>query len=107
MLGLTSNRITRAIETVQGQIDAKLDDAGRKGLDETLAVSFDEHFQFQQLQARAHAMGNLSTDEAQIIYVALGEVGSPDNGGWAAGTTLATKVVVTQLMGELLEKKLA
>jgi hypothetical protein len=107
MFTLTPNRLSKAIETVQGQIDERLDEAGAKALGDTLAVTFEEHFQYQQLQARAHVMGNLTTDEAQIVYVALGEVGSPENGGWAAETTLATKVVVTQLMGELLEKRLA
>jgi hypothetical protein len=106
MLG-TTNRLTVAIEKVQAQIDAKLDADSAKALGDTLAVSFDEHFKFQQLQSQAHAMQNLTTDEAQIVYIALGEVGSPGNGGWAAGTSLATKVVVTQLMGELLAKKLA
>lgn len=106
MLG-TANRLTVAIEKVQAQIDAKLDEAGRKGLDEAMDVSFEEHFKFQQLQSQAHAMQNLTTDEAQIVYIALGGVGSPSNGGWAADTSLATKVVVTQLMGELLAKKLA
>lgn len=106
MLG-TANRLTVAIEKVQAQIDAKLDETSAKALGDTLAVTFDEHFRFQELQAQAHVMQNLSTDEAQVVYIALGEVGSPSNGGWAADTSLATKVVVTQLMGELLAKKLA
>jgi hypothetical protein len=107
MLSLTENRLTKAIATVQAQIDERLDAAGIAKLDETLGVTFEEHFKFQQLQSQAHVTGKLTTDEAQIVYVALGEVGSTKNGGWAAGTTLATKVVVTQLMGELLQQKLA
>lgn len=71
-------------------------------LDAAMAVTFTEHYAFQDAQARAHASAKLTTDEAQIIYGALGEVGSVANGGWAAGTDLATKVTVTRLMGELL-----
>lgn len=104
---LTPNRITAAIETVRGQIAERLDEAGAIKLGETLALEGDEHFRFQQLQSRAHAMGNLTTDEAQLVYVALGEAGTGSNGGWAAETDLATKVVVTQLMEELLRKRLA
>jgi hypothetical protein len=69
-----------------------------------MAVEFDEHFAFQQAQARAHVEQRLTTDEAQVVYVALGEVGSQSNGGWAAGTDTATKVAVTLAMGELLRK---
>jgi len=67
-----------------------------------MAVTFGEHFAYQNAQARAHVSGKLSTDEAQIIYIALGEVGSQDNGGWASGTDLATKVVVTLTIGQLI-----
>jgi hypothetical protein len=95
------NRLAAHIEEVRVKCDA-LPEAKRQALDETLAVSFEEHFRFQETQARAHAGGKLSTDEAMIVYRALGELGSDANGGWANGTDLATKVSVTLLMGELL-----
>lgn len=62
-----------------------------------------EHFAFQEAQARAHASGRLTTDEAQIIYMALG-TGSSRN-GWSARTDLATKLIVTEVMTELLSHR--
>jgi len=102
MLG--PNRVSRAIDVSREAI-SKLNADTQAALDATLAVEFDEHFAYQQAQARAHVEGLLSTDEAQVVYVALGEVGSPSNGGWAEGTDTATKAVVTQLIGELLTRR--
>jgi hypothetical protein len=102
---LTKTRLSASIAEAQARIDALGDDPKVAKLDETLAVTFDEHFRFQQMQAEAHVSGILETDAALLIYAALGEVGSSKNGGWAAGTNLATKVVITQLMGELLARK--
>jgi hypothetical protein len=101
------NRITTKISEVAAIIAEKGGAEALADLDATLAVTFEEHFAFQNAQARAHVTGLLTTDEAQVVYVALGEVGDPGNGGWAAGTDLATKVVVTQLMGELLARRAA
>lgn len=105
-----TNRIANAIETVRASIRAglKLDGSGPidpdalESLDATLALTFEERYRFQDLQAEAHARGTLSTEEASVIYRALGEVGSSGNGGWASGTDLATKVVVTEAMRALL-----
>lgn len=102
---LTPNRLTAAIAAVQAQLDER--PTVHAHLNAELAITFDEHFRFQQLQSQAHALGNLSTDEAQLVYLNLGIAFTPDNGGWHATTDLATKVVITQLMGELLQKKLA
>lgn len=103
---LTGERLTQAIDQSREKI-AAADPEQMKSLDKTMAVDFEEHFKFQELQAFFHASGRLDINAAQIIYNALGEVGSPDNGGWTHGTDLATKVVVTQLMGELLKIKIA
>jgi hypothetical protein len=103
MLG--PNRVSRAIDVAREAV-SKLNAVAASELDTTLALDFDEHFAYQQAQARAHAEGVLTTDEAQIVYVALGEVGSPSNGGWATGTDTATKAVVTQLIGQLLAGRL-
>jgi hypothetical protein len=102
MLSLTENRLTRAIEAARAKIDA-LDGRARDRLEAATVLEGDDHFQYQQVQAQAHAAGTIPTDEAQVIYVALGEVGSAENGGWARGTDLATKVVVTQAVAELLQ----
>jgi hypothetical protein len=100
---ITTNRVAAAIARVQERLDG-LDEAKRTKLDADMAVGFEEHFAYQQAQAHAHLIGKLRTDEAQIVYAALGEVGSDNNGGWASGTGTATKVAVTMLMGELLAR---
>jgi len=95
------NRIAAAVERVSTKL-ADLDAAKVSKLDAEMAVTFEEHYAFQNAQARAHVEQRLTTDEAQVIYIALGEVGSQKNGGWADGTSTATKVAVTLAMGELL-----
>jgi len=99
-----ANRVAAMIATLRPRVDA-LTSERRASLDKDMAVDFQEHFSYQQLQAHAHAAGLLTPDEAMIVYRSLGEVGSTKNGGWAAGTDLATKVAVTKLMGELLERQ--
>lgn len=74
--------------------------------DKASDVTFTEHIAYQDTQAWAHASGLISYQEAQIIYQALGEVGSESNGGWAEGTDTATKVTVTKVIGELLGMKI-
>lgn len=74
--------------------------AFERNLDNTLP----DHFEYQNTQAWAHATGLISAGEAQTIYMALGEVPAAD--GWASGTDLATKVVVTEIVMELLLKRL-
>lgn len=74
--------------------------------DKASDVTFTEHIAYQDTQAWAHASGLISYQEAQIIYQALGEVGSESNGGWAEGTDTATKVTVTKVIGELLGVKI-
>src|SRR3954451_14547242 len=98
------NRVLAAVSQVRERFDA-LDADAQVALDATMAVEFDEHFAYQEQQARAHASGKLTTDEAQVVYIARGEVGSVANGGWAAGTDTPTKVAVTMLMGELLARR--
>ena len=101
-----NNRITDAI----GRIRLTLADLPQEKIDnltETVVVNFSDHFAYQERQAQAHASGQLTTDEAQTIYIALGEVGSGNNGGWAEETDLATKIVVTQTISELLSEVVA
>jgi hypothetical protein len=100
------NRITTMVSKVQDLLD-RTSEERRAAVESRLALQFDEHFVMQQNQAEACASGLLTTEEALIVYGALGKTFSrDDNGGWAAGTGLATKVVVTQLMSELLAAKL-
>ncbi len=66
------------------------------------AITFQEHAAYQTTQSQAFASNKLTMNEAYICYQALGEVWSEENEGWAPGTDLATKVMVTQLVGELM-----
>ena len=109
-----ANRIDAAIGRQQDRIDklveSGIDLKGRpiakslENMDETLAITVQEHDSFQNQQAQANALGKLNTDEALTIYTALGEYHYPENGGWQPQVNLATKAIITQVVGELLGK---
>jgi len=101
------NRFTQAIDRTRTKIEAIDDSEKLAELDTSLNIDFEEHFEFQQTQARAHAMGKITADEAQVLYMALGESCSTTNGGWAKSADLATKVIVTQVISELLQMRVA
>ena len=106
------NRIVKGASNYQKRIDECLEDGvdhQGKPIDEaleklakTLALNFSDHFEYQNLQAQAHASGKISADEARTIYAALGEVMNSDNGGWQPHVDLAMKTVITQVIQELL-----
>lgn len=89
------NRIAEAIKRLRSHPNLHK-------LEGTQGIDFQEHFAYQNAQAHAHASGKLTMEEAQVAYIALGEVWSESNEGWAKGTDLATKVTVTRLVAELL-----
>ena len=107
----TENRIVKGASNYQKRIDECLEkgvDHQGKPIDEALetlakpmALSFTDHFEYQNLQAQAHASGKISADEARTIYAALGEVMNSDNGGWQPHVDLAMKAMITQIMREL------
>ena len=97
MTAIQTNRVQRAFEAVRARI-AELPQATRDSLEATAAIDSQEHFAYQEQQARAHASGTLSLDEATLVYTALGESGSQQNGDWADATDLATKLTVTRLI---------
>lgn len=99
------NRLATSIDRVQARIDETLDEDAADKLEGEMAIDFEQHFKFQELQAAAHASGKITTDEAQIVYKALGEVMSSENGGWQPGVKLAKKVSITMFMMELLQWK--
>jgi hypothetical protein len=101
---LGDNRVTRAFRDVQGKFEL-LSSLQRTELDANMAVTFEEHFAFQQTQAWAHAAGIITPDEAWVFYSALGEIWNMENGGWAAETDTVTKCVVTVLIGQLLARR--
>lgn len=74
--------------------------AFERALDNTLT----EHFAYQQLQSQAFAMQGIDVTTATVIYAALGEVPAAD--GWASGTDLATKLVVTQALATLARRSI-
>ncbi len=102
-----SNRILARIESQRALLQAGVKPDGTPitadlvAFEKSLDNSVEEHFAYQNAQARAHAMGIINTDEALTIYAALGEV--PASNGWAEGTDLASKAIITALMGELIK----
>ena len=112
-----SNRIDEAIVRQQERIDALIKSgvdlkgnpikASLENMENTMALTVKDHVEFQNQQAKASAVGKLNTDEALTIYNALGEYHNAANGGWQDGVTLATKVIVTQVVSELLKHQIA
>lgn len=112
-----TNRIDAAIERQQGRIDALIEKGvDLKGqpiapslanMDDTMALTVKDHADFQHQQTKAAAVGRFNTDEALTISNALGEYHNDGNGGWQDGVTLATKVIITQAMSELLNTVVA
>ena len=100
------NRVLFAIERRRAQLAAGIKPDGSPLTGDTAKVerslrnSFAEHAHYQDLQARAFVTGKLTQEEAQTIYHALGATPSPD--GWAQGTDLAAKIIITQIMAELM-----
>ena len=111
------NKIDDAITRQQARIDKLVAsgvdlqgnpiDESLKRNDATLNLTVSEHADFQSQQASATARGILNTDESLTIYNSLGEYHNTDNGGWQPGVNLATKVIVTQVISELLDKAIS
>ncbi len=106
------NRIEASIATHSERIES-LNGVGLNGtplseVEEELTLTFEEFVAFQNEQARAHAGGTISSDEAMTVYRLLGGESHADdkNHGWPKGVTLAEKMVVTNLMGELMGRRL-
>ena len=101
-----ANRIVAAIAAREAKLRDKFADGiGLNGepiddLHETLEISWQDFVGFQGAQARAHVSGRITSDEAATIYAVLG--GEVYRDGWPDGTSLATKLVITQVMGELI-----
>lgn len=87
------------------RLDGKPLTADLVAFEKSLDNTFLDHFAMQGLQSRMFASGKIGLDVAQTIYMALGEVPAED--GWAAGTDLATKVVVTEYLGAMLRGQIA
>ena len=99
LTGGKPNRIEIAVGKMEEALAALSPDK-RANIEEVTTLSFDEFFAFQNAQARAHASGVLTLDEAQAIYMGLG--GDCYEGNFPASTSLALRVVILQLMVKLL-----
>ena len=66
-----------------------------------MSLSMEDFIGYQNAQSRAFASGKLTFDESQSAYIALG--GEIFHGDWPSGTSLATKIAVTRMIGELLK----
>jgi hypothetical protein len=107
MMGLGPNRVLDSAARMRDRIERRVKPDGSPitadldAFERDQALTFGEWFAYQEAQARAHAMGKITTDEASTIYTALGGEAMPTD-GWADGVDLALKVTITQVMGELL-----
>lgn len=99
--GAWESYIASIRDNVKKQPQAEID-----RLDAVMAIDFEEHFKFQALKSEAMLAGRIDVDVAQAICLALGDVYTEYNGGWADGVDLATKVTITKIMEELLSLKL-
>ena len=103
----------RYVERIKKQSEKGVDLSGKPieaslvSVEQSLAVTFQDHFEYQEQQASAHASGILTTEEAQTIYIALGEAMSTENGGWQPHVKLPLKLAITQTIEELLKASLA
>jgi hypothetical protein len=100
------NRVQMAISRYEAKI-AGLNGVGLNGtpLDDFeagLKLSFEDFVGYQNAQSQAFVTGRISAEEAMTIFQALG--GDGFHGDWPKGTTLATKVAITQVVGELILK---
>lgn len=75
-------------------------------LDAAMDIDTGEHFAFQTEQSRAFAAGKLTFGEAQFIYAALGEIPASGNGGWQPHIDTAAKCLITQVITELVSKRM-
>jgi len=99
------NRVTAAIQNAKTRIAERLE-AGIitedrvAELDKSLNMELGEFCRFQELKSLAHMEGRLTIDEAQSVYSLLGQ--TPDHFN---RQPVEVKSVLTQIFGELLQKK--
>jgi hypothetical protein len=96
-----TNRLKEMISAVEPELK-NVDKTKRARLKAAFALDASEVIGWQNAQAEAHAGGTLSTDEAQLIYTAIGPTGE----NWTK-QTLATQLIVTQVMQTLLGNQIA
>ena len=107
MLTMSRNRIQEAIVLKRQYIKDRLDigavtQSKLDALDADLNISMAEYVVFQQSKSEFQAGGVISCDEAMTIYAALGF-----GPGHFNMQDLATKVVLTGILEEMLARKIA
>lgn len=96
-----NNRIQSAISVCEIKVKQL---AAEKvvNLGKQLDIQFDEFVKFQELKSVASIDGTLTLDEAQTVYGYLGNTPEHFN-----RQPVAVKVVLTQLLAELLKRRIA
>jgi hypothetical protein len=93
-----ANRVELAITKIAAQI--ALAKGLRKDLtscEKAATINHEELVVFQDAQSKAHAAGILTLEEAQTVYITLGETPEHFN-----AQSLASRIAVQKLMSELL-----
>lgn len=96
------NRIQSAIDRMTENVKGK--NLPQERLDEmnkSLDMPLEDFCKFQEMKSVAMMEGILTTDEAQTVYVLLGE--TPDTFN---ARTLAEKYVLSQLLAELCARRI-
>lgn len=88
------------IQTLIDRINDKLSSKDKKTKDKlykTLDIEFMEKAKYFELNSQSFAMGIIDLEMSQFVYNKLKDY---------EHTTLAERIIITQLMSELLQKKL-
>lgn len=91
------NRIATAIESTREHL-AGVAPEQLVHAEETATIDVAMLAWLQENKGQMQLDGTLTLDEALTVYAAIGELPNPDNGGWAEGTDLATKIVILHLV---------
>jgi hypothetical protein len=74
-------------------------------LDQTCAIAAGDHEAHRDVIEWAEGTGLLHEENARAMSKALGETWTAHNGGWARDTDLAMKLVVLNLVPDLLRRR--
>lgn len=107
MLTMTDNRITRAISSMTENIAKRIAEGltTQAAVDKThgeLDMDLGEYCKFQELKSLASTNGALTVDEAQTVYMMIGESVETFN-----TLPIAAKVILTKLFSELLSRRIS
>jgi hypothetical protein len=99
-----TNRITEMIAKKQARIYSGMATPEQlRKLETSMRTPTKDLIEYQSLQAQAHAMNKITSEEAQTVYKLLGGE-NPTEEKWNK-LSLPEKVAITQLMSEILDWK--